>query len=368
MAQIMTPATVVDYLLEHGLIAHESVVDGDLTITDATRRHRNFKVILRNRPSYFIKQSNNADPQAIATLRREARCYWLAQHDVDYQKLATLLPRCYGFDDQRHILVIELFRGAQNLSEYSLRHGELSVKLAGKLGRALSRYHQTNGSVNRFNEADSVFPRMVPWILSAHQLDPRTMNPQSDGHVQLFQLIQGQAEFHHYLGAVRNQWQPDSLIHGDMKWDNCLIVGGDDQAADPQIKIIDWELADFGDAGWDVGSVIQSFISRQILSMPADSNQSQHPSATLTPRALLAIRPPIQAFWKGYCENLPHQAEWSLLERCVNYGAARMIQTAYEYLSYSPQITPHALGLLQVSLNTLRSPSLLISQLFGTVV
>ena len=54
-----------------------------------------------------------------------------------------------------------------------------------------------------------------------------------------------------------------------------------------------------------------------------------------------------------------------LLESCVNFAAARMIQTAYEYMQYSAQISASALYLLQVSLNTLKSPKEAISDLLS---
>src|SRR5258708_825360 len=54
-----------------------------------------------------------------------------------------------------------------------------------------------------------------------------------------------------------------------------------------------------------------------------------------------------------------------LLESCVRYAAARMIQTAYEYMQYSSQISANALYLLQVSLNTLKDPKEAIRDLLA---
>jgi hypothetical protein len=49
----------------------------------------------------------------------------------------------------------------------------------------------------------------------------------------------------------------------------------------------------------------------------------------------------------------------------MRFGAARMIQTAYETMQFSPQISPHALCMLQVSFNILREPSEAVSHLLG---
>ncbi len=57
-----------------------------------------------------------------------------------------------------------------------------------------------------------------------------------------------------------------------------------------------------------------------------------------------------------YMSGLGAEEAREALERSVVYAAARMIQTAYEYMFYAPQITTSALYLLQLSLNILKSP------------
>jgi hypothetical protein len=42
-----------------------------------------------------------------------------------------------------------------------------------------------------------------------------------------------------------------------------------------------------------------------------------------------------------------------------------MIQTAYETMQYAPQISPNALGLLQVSFNVLKDPKQAVTHLMG---
>jgi hypothetical protein len=70
------------------------------------------------------------------------------------------------------------------------------------------------------------------------------------------------------------------------------------------------------------------------------------------------MQPAIRAFWLAYLQTRPmSDAErQDTLVRSAGYGAARMLQTAFEYMYYTPQITPNALALLQVSLNILTDP------------
>ena len=61
--------------------------------------------------------------------------------------------------------------------------------------------------------------------------------------------------------------------------------------------------------------------------------------------------------------QLDEKAAKAWLERSVMYAAARMIQTGYEYMYQSPQLTASAVCLLQVSVNILKRPAEAIEHL-----
>ena len=63
---ILTTHNLPHYLLSRGLTSHESVVDGDLIITDASHRNRAFRVLRGSQPGYFVKQIRNWDQVSIA--------------------------------------------------------------------------------------------------------------------------------------------------------------------------------------------------------------------------------------------------------------------------------------------------------------
>jgi hypothetical protein len=77
------------------------------------------------------------------------------------------------------------------------------------------------------------------------------------------------------------------------------------------------------------------------------------------------MQPAIRSFWDAYLYTVQpdNQKAEELLERSMKYAAARMIQTAYEILNFSSQLTPNTLCMLQVSLNILKDPSEAIEHL-----
>ncbi|MBI3650015.1 MAG: phosphotransferase [Acidobacteria bacterium] len=362
---MITPANLSYYLIDKGLVSTQSVVDGDLMIVEVTRRNRNFKIIRHQQQSFFLKQIQNWEPLAIATLQREATCYQLAQQEAELAPLAALMPKYFLYDSARHILVTELLQEGENLSEHQRRLGKFPVAIAEKLGQALGTYHhQTISSLNDAVQ-NSVFPKQVPWILSANQQRAQLFNALSAGNSELLNIVQKYPEFHQALDDIRDQWQFDSLIHGDMKWDNCMVFAGQQGAADLDFKVVDWELADIGDACWDVGAILQAYLAFWIMSIPMETRAAPAQLIEMAQFPLEAMLPAIHAFWKTYIETRQIAVEQrrNLLERCVKFGAARMIQTAYEYLQYSPHITLPVLYMLQVSMNILKSPQEAISDL-----
>jgi hypothetical protein len=75
----------------------------------------------------------------------------------------------------------------------------------------------------------------------------------------------------------------------------------------------------------------------------------------------------LAAFWTRYAaaRGFGRATSRRYLERCMACGAARMVQTAYEGIQQSPQITPQALCQLQMSMNILRDPAAAVSQMVG---
>lgn len=363
---IITKETIAHYLLGRGLLTFDSVVDGDLLVVEATSRNRNFKVIRTSNPGYFVKQVKTFEPQAVETMRYETACYWLSHNDPDFEPLRALMPKFYDSDPARHALVIELLPEGGSLSDYHRQLGAFPVEVGVQLGRILGTYQREMGRRLRDGAKSNAFARRVPWILSLHQLNQNLFGQLSAANTQVLNIVQSYPDFPATLDRMSAGWRFDSLIHGDIKWDNLHVMVDSDGEEKPEgapggemnLRLIDWELADFGDACWDAGAVFQSYLSFWVFSMPAVAGVPAEQLVNSAQFPVERMQPAIRAFWKTYVETrgLNGEEARDALERSVTYGAARMIQTAYEYMFHAPQITMSALYLLQLSLNILKSP------------
>jgi hypothetical protein len=208
------------------------------------------------------------------------------------------------------------------------------------MGRALGGYHSQAGRKLKTESMPPIFPQMVPWILSLHRTNPSAIQNLSAGNGQLMSLLQRYPEFPLALDALASQWRKDTLIHGDMKLENCV------------------QYRNVGDACWDVGAILQAYLNLWIFSMPMSDLMSPDQMVEKATTPLEKLWPAIRAFWNSYAETMGVKGSDAeeLLERCARHSAARMLQTVFESLTYQQQLNAQSIVLLQTSLNMLQNP------------
>jgi aminoglycoside phosphotransferase (APT) family kinase protein len=82
-----------------------------------------------------------------------------------------------------------------------------------------------------------------------------------------------------------NAWSARAPIHGDVKWDN--VLARREPSGAWRLWLIDWELAGWGDPGWDVAGLAETIVTTQLLAGgaidPARSGRSAAPPLPPTP-------------------------------------------------------------------------------------
>lgn len=346
-----TSSNLVYYLVGRGTITRESVVDGDFQVYELDGRNRCFKVARRNHPSLFIKQIKVIDAKNVECLEREATCYRLAKSDERFAALAQVMPRFIDHDAGRYASIVELLPNGEDLRDCHRRLGTFPIDIGDLLGRRLGRYHADIGRTLSEWDIAALFPRETPWILAVHE----GSHVESDASAQLTDKLRQDCGTCRALDAIRNSWHCDTLIHGDMKWDNCIVFQG--PTAELDVRVVDWEMADYGDSAWDIGSIIQSYWSHAILcSLPGTETVAQELIAHGA-KDLPRLRPAVVSFWNAYClaRGLDGDAKQEFLIRCLRFAAARMIQTTYEYVGARGQILNRAQAIFQVGCDILKN-------------
>ena len=200
-------------------------MDGDCRTVEVSRRNKNLKVLRAEGPSLFLKQAGQWDPQSVGTLRVESAVYQLANAETPFAALRPLLPRFHGFDPDRNVIVLEALAGAESLYARQFRENALAPEVARAIGAALGGVHrELRAERVAASTPEGIFRAQPPWILSAAEMTGHPMPGVSGAGAQLFRAIQRYPEFPRLLAELRAGWRVETLIHGDIKWDNFLVL------------------------------------------------------------------------------------------------------------------------------------------------
>jgi hypothetical protein len=393
MCGCSTPLAISDvpsYLLGHGIVDRESVIRGDLAIVDVSSRNRNFHVLRRGGPSFLLKQGVGRVGRE--TVLHESLVYRLLRRHSEV--LRRHLPRFLDYDAENEVLLLEFVPNARSLTQHCARHPRFSNRHAADLATALAGLHRldalhvTRGRSTPNESEDSakrprhdefpmdgsderplssrspegvpVFTGGSPWVLSLHLPGPSMLRELSGANLELIRMLQDQPEVCHELDQLRAAWQPASIIHGDLRWENCLVMASPEPWMDG-IRIVDWELADLGDPCWDVGTVFAEYLGWWVRSTESVTQQDRNSEGRESNgfqsvgRILFRMQPSISTFWEDYAEQMALGSEtMAWLIRAVRYAAARLIQTAYEEMQSRPQANDRSVTLLQLATNIFR--------------
>lgn len=350
----MTSREIVHYLLDGGLLPHSAVVAGDLIVVEDARRHFNYTILRGDAPGLFIKRVQAGQPHAMATLHKEASCYALINGDSTLREIDQHLPRLIAYDPHANVLVLERINAR--------RGAHLHPHL---LGETLARIHDVSRRALIGTIESAIFTGEPPWILSLHRYD--AIQHAGAATEQFISILRANPRIGERLDALRADWRRDVLMHGDIKFDNCLILPGapapspspdesetlpGQRRFDEHLILVDWEMVDAGDAAWDAASVLQGYLSSWVAQLTTAAD------GTIEERASIeTIQPAMRAFWDAFGGDD--------LERVAAYTGARLLQHAYESMAVAPALTPQAIWQMQAAMNVLESPAKAATDLLG---
>lgn len=359
----LTAANLAHYLTARGFVSVSDIVDGQFRVIEAGQHNRNFKVLCGNGGGIFVKQIQAIDKLAQSSLLKEAQVYQLAQKFPDW---AASVPSLLDYDQTRHSLIFELIPDSQNLREFYYQQRVFPTSLACLLAEALSYYHRLSFDENVIDADIPGLQKKVPWIFTYYKKSYFPPGSLSAGAVQFADFLRSKPVLTGHLDSLFETWRFETLIHADLKWDNCLLYH---EAGKPKMKLIDWELVEFGDRRWDVGSVFQAYLSHWIMRHYRDQSQKREQLLQDTIDNMPIMFASIQAFWQAYCDQMQIavQDRPSLLLQCLEFSAVRMLCTAFESLYGLAQVSEHAQALVELSQEILDAPARAARNLFGFV-
>lgn len=339
---LLTAETAIAYLRERGILQGD--VDGRVRVLDLSRRNHNLAVDVEGAGSWFIKQLQHRTPEVAAGQKREAVLYRAAARDPALLALRAMMPRCVDFDETNAILVLEFLNGL-NAVECHMRLGPFDRRVPAILGEHLGTLHRTPLAAREAGSA-ALLPaglllKELPWVLK-----PSAARDGTSARGLLLSSLLADPAIGQAVEALRVGWRTDTLIHGDPRLENFVVCRPENDAVPLDVRLVDWELADIGDAAWDCANVAQQYWAQWIS------------TGSPAPEAWDALASALSAFWHAYTvTRAVADAECPAeFRRVTLFTGLRLVQSAYEQFASTGKWNPDANRAIHVARLLLRDP------------
>jgi aminoglycoside phosphotransferase (APT) family kinase protein len=341
---VFEQSDIAHYLLSLGVVKPSAILDEGFAVVDVSRRNRVFLATTRSGPAFVVKQ---ALPAAAPGLAHEAAVLRLL---AGVPELAAHVPEVVHEEPGGACVVLRTPAGARDWTDGRGRAGVLRARA---LGRAIASLH-------RF-DSDALEAPEPMWGLGLSE-PPHAMVLQLSAAAQdVVARIQASRYVCDRLDELRAAGAARAFVHGDLRWDNCLVVRASGARRGTRVLIVDWECAGLADPACDVGSVLAEYLRDWVASIPIVEPVDPGRLVAHARRPLAAARPSMQAFWAAYrgFDRAPS------LRRVVELTAVRLLEAAIEVAQGLATATAHVVTLLQVADNLLRRPEVAGSRLLG---
>lgn len=368
---MLNETKLIELLQRHALLTPAEVLDQALQITRVDRRNENYRIQIVGARDLFVKRGHAT--ASTGSMAREAAVYELLAAPQVQRQVGRYLIRYLGHDAAARVVMVEGVPQAEDLLAYHLRTGRLSERLASELGLALGRLHRATRSPATASRAvrciDKAMDEARPWVFDLPRPGLPLLREASAVNLKLLRILQSNATFDRELEALASEWRSESLIHGDMKLENCLTypLGGRRARG---LKLVDWEHGGLGDACWDVACVLGSYLVLWVSSIPMPDPATPHLLAGAARFPLNRIQRVLRGFVASYARaaELDPGALPGWLHKTVRITAAHLIQAAYEHGACTNELTAPVLALIQMALNILEQPQRATRDLLGLEV
>jgi Phosphotransferase enzyme family len=344
---LIDPDDIARYILDLGIVDVTALIEGRLKLISIYRRNRNIRIEIGDEYGYVLKQPSLEDAKSQTTLLTEAKFYQFCQSKKELSSFSASLPYMEHHDSPRSMMLLNWIYNSKTLWEvYHSSHKRFPFQVVRDLGCILGTGHRLLRGVNS-GLGDLVFSRACPWSLRFHQPTPAILQTLSPANHYLLKMLQIQPGVKELLEGVFAQWQPETIIHGDIRGENILVSDITAEATSRRLSILDWEMVQYGDPAWDIAGFFQDTVCFWVSTLSwSDSTENQEPRFT-SPIEWSVIQRALRAFWLGYKSTDELINEASLLRRAVMFSVPRLLQSIFEIGQDVNVMAPHSFVLLQ---------------------
>ena len=363
----MTPEEAIAYLIDCDLLAPHDIVRGEVRVSDSSARNSALSVRRTTQSGLFLKQLASVAPGIGSA---EGEFYAQVTAGGSLSTLGQWMPAMRRYDATSAVLVLELVHDALTARDAALGHARDSALpdiagAAAPLGAALATCHAIARETD--DPLREGLSHMVPFAFQLGFPSPRILRHVCPLQLDMLTLLQRQDGLPDCARARQQGWTFESLTHGDVRWTNLLIVPPSPDGGSASVRLIDWEHAGIGDPAWDVACALHSWLVHAIETLQLSEHDDPGSASVMFLKVLQPLQLQMGVFWSAYVARLDgdRASAEAILARALGYIPVRLLQTAWEWASDRPRMTPFILLTIQLAVNLLRRPVKATASLVG---
>ncbi|MEU5164762.1 MULTISPECIES: phosphotransferase family protein [Streptomyces] len=257
-------------------VDHGRIIDAQ----EFVARSRAVMLRFEDGTSLFLKEMDNAAGVAIdAAFRNEEAMLRLVPVAGLPVVSERAIPRLVATDPESGTLVMEGKVGFASLRELVQSSPDIPVSVLVAMASVVAGIHRTPVPDTHGRDASGLrsfgFPFASFAVLTPEQL---VGGPGMDypAYVAAMQAVDTEVDM------LRRSWQPSSLVHFDLRDDNILVRENADDR--PEVALVDWEMAGYGDPLLDVGTVVGQLLVQWLQTVRDTPEQLASAAAWTTVR------------------------------------------------------------------------------------
>ncbi|MEV0599867.1 aminoglycoside phosphotransferase family protein [Streptomyces sp. NPDC050315] len=269
-----------------------------------------------------LKQVDPATAKAVgtATGNEEAMLRLISESGVPHFARSAV-PRFIATDPETKTIIMEGKTGFTSMREATRRSPDIPVRVLAALASVTAGIH--TAPVDQIITDARYSPQIIAFpFASFARLTPGELA--SGPGMDYSDYAAAMQSVDESVARLRDGWGPKSLVHFDLRDDNILVKGADCQH--PQVALIDWELAGFGDPMLDVGTIVGQLLIQWLHTLRGDADRLSDADTWAT------VRRNVGLFLAAYEHSAPLSTEqWNAIFQYAGlsllmYAAGRLEQ------------------------------------------
>jgi len=335
--------SLIARLLRRGWLAADEVRDPGGRVVDHSARYGCYEFSTPSGRGAIVKAAWDGAPPGWPA--REYRALVALSGGLGGSALGTALPRLRGGDARTGTLVMERIPHRGSLADWGLSGHLPPIDSLSRLGRAVRELHE----IRKPTFASHRDRPHTPWVLDlGRPLPPSMLRETTPASLEVLRAVRASTALQSTLDELREGWRRESLIHQDLRWENCLV---DPRGRRFRVRVIDWEQASLGDPAWDVGAFFGESLRAWLFG-------ARERELVLSASA---------CFWNGYASfgRRSAKSDEETLLRAVRFAGAWLLARVFERAETLESLDAPSVQSLRTASSLLTRPERACEVLFG---